>query len=74
MKLNLKRLIPVYATVLAIVGTAMMSGCGGSKAAENNIDENIDQQNAAVALSETADDAEENTTENVAPELADEET
>ena len=47
MKLNLKRLIPVYATVLAMVGTAMMSGCGGSKAPENNIDENTDQQIAA---------------------------
>ena len=72
MKLNLKRLIPVYATVLAMVGTAMMSGCGGSKAPENNIDK---KDNASdKALSETADDATEQTTEDVAPEQADEET
>ncbi len=56
--LNLKRLIPIYTTVLAMGVAIMMGGCGGSKATENGVEENIDQQIidiASDASSKTAD-------------------
>ncbi len=58
MMLNLKRLIPIYTTVLAMGVAIMMGGCGGSKATENGVEENIDQQIidiASDASSKTAD-------------------
>ncbi|WP_051192223.1 glycoside hydrolase family 3 protein [Butyrivibrio sp. VCB2001] len=88
MKLNLKSLIPIYTTVLALSGAIMIGGCGGSKATENSNDENIDQQivNAAsdasskpsdAAVSETTDNAENMTaseeSDNVSANQADEE-
>ncbi len=67
MKLNLKSLIPIYTAVLALGGAFMMSGCGGSKATENGVEENIDQQiiNAASdASSKPSDAAVSGTTDN----------
>ena len=67
MMLNLKKLIPIYTTVLAMGVAIMMGGCGGSKETENGVEENIDQQIidiASNASSKTADAAVSEATDN----------
>ena len=50
MKLDLKRLIPVYATMLALVGTCMMGGCGGKETAEEAVSNITGEASEATQL------------------------